>query len=61
MEEERIVSGWKRPDDWELEASLRPATLDEYIGQEKVKRHMDLFMTAARQRAEALDHVLLHG
>lgn len=61
MEEERIVSGWKRPDDWELETTLRPRTLAEYIGQDKVKKHMDLFITAARQRAEALDHVLLHG
>ena len=61
METERIVSAWKRPDDWEAEVSLRPRTLDEYIGQDKVKEHMDLFITAAKQRGEPLDHVLLYG
>lgn len=61
METERIVSGWKRPDDWDLEMSLRPRTLGEYIGQNKVKEQMELFITAAKQRGEALDHVLLHS
>ncbi|HHY08802.1 MAG TPA: Holliday junction branch migration DNA helicase RuvB [Corynebacteriales bacterium] len=61
MEEERIVSGWKRPDDWDIETTLRPRTLDEYIGQTKVKEQMSLFITAAKQRGEALDHVLLYG
>ncbi len=61
MEEERLVSGWKRPDDWDLDTTLRPRTLDEYIGQTKVKQLMALFITAARQRGEALDHVLLYG
>lgn len=61
METERLVSGWKRPDDWDVELSLRPRTLNEYIGQHKVKEHMNLFITAAKQRGEALDHVLLYG
>ena len=61
MEDERVVSGWKRPDEWDVEASLRPRTLAEYIGQSKVKKLMELFITAARQRGEALDHVLLYG
>lgn len=61
METERIVSAWKRPDDWDVETSLRPRTLAEYIGQDKVKEHMSLFITAAKQRNEALDHVLLYG
>lgn len=61
METERIVSAWKRPDDWDVETSLRPRTLSEYIGQDKVKEHMNLFITAAKQRNEALDHVLLYG
>lgn len=61
METERLVSGWKRPDDWDVELSLRPRTLAEYIGQDKVKEHMSLFITAAKQRGEALDHVLLYG
>lgn len=41
--------------------SIRPRTLDEYIGQDKVKEHMRLFVTAAKQRNEALDHVLFYG
>ncbi|HHY14438.1 MAG TPA: Holliday junction branch migration DNA helicase RuvB [Firmicutes bacterium] len=61
METERLVSGWKRPDDWDVEASLRPRTLAEYIGQHKIKEHMELFITAAKQRGEPLDHVLLYG
>ncbi len=61
METERIVSAWKRPDDWDAETSLRPRTLAEYIGQDKVKEHMKLFITAAKQRGEPLDHVLLYG
>ena len=61
METERIVSAWKRPDDWDVERSLRPRNLAEYIGQDKVKEHLRLFITAAKQRDEALDHVLLYG
>lgn len=61
METERIVSAWKRPDDWDVERSLRPRALAEYIGQDKVKEHLRLFITAAKQRNEALDHVLLYG
>jgi len=61
LETERIVSAWKRPDDWDAETSLRPRTLEEYIGQDKVKEHMRLFVTAAKQRGEALDHVLFYG
>ncbi|HHX02635.1 MAG TPA: Holliday junction branch migration DNA helicase RuvB [Firmicutes bacterium] len=61
METERVVSGWKRPEDQDVELTLRPRALDEYIGQEKVKKQMRLFITAAKQRGEALDHVLLYG
>lgn len=61
METERIVSAWKRPDDWDVERSLRPRALAEYIGQDKVKEHLRLLITAAKQRNEALDHVLLYG
>ena len=43
------------------EASLRPHTLREYIGQEKAKQNLSIFIEAARRRTEALDHVLLHG
>ena len=61
METERLISGWKRPEDFDLDLTLRPRTLAEYIGQEKVKQQMELFITAAKQRREALDHVLLYG
>lgn len=43
------------------EGSLRPKTLAEYIGQEKAKEHLAIFIKAAQQRGESLDHVLLHG
>lgn len=43
------------------EGSLRPHTLAEYIGQEKAKQNLSIFIEAARQRTESLDHVLLHG
>jgi Holliday junction DNA helicase RuvB len=43
------------------EGSLRPKTLREYIGQEKVKENLAIFIAAAKQRMEPLDHVLLHG
>lgn len=61
MDEERLVDGWQRPEDWDIDATLRPRTLAEYIGQDKVKEQMALFITAAKQRDEALDHVLLYG
>src|SRR5690348_10387176 len=45
----------------EVERALRPKLLDEYVGQEKVRGQLDIFMHAARNRREALDHVLLFG
>ena len=44
-----------------LEGSLRPQTLDEYIGQEKIKRSLKIYIEAAKQRKDALDHVLFYG
>ena len=43
------------------EGSLRPKTLSEYIGQEKAKGNLAVFIAAAKKRGESLDHVLLHG
>ena len=43
------------------EEKLRPATLDDYVGQDKVKENMRIFISAAKSRGEALDHVLLYG
>ena len=48
-------------EDVDVEFSLRPKTLDEYIGQEKVKENLSIFIQAAKARDEALDHVLLYG
>ena len=58
--EEPLVSTSLLPED-SNENSLRPHTLREYIGQEKAKQNLSIFIEAARRRSEALDHVLLHG
>lgn len=61
MEEERIVAPRRSLEDLELDLTLRPKYLCEYIGQERVKESLGIFITAARNRREALDHVLLYG
>jgi len=58
---DRVITPQKKEEDLPLEGSLRPRTLAEYIGQEKVKENLDVFITAARGRSEPLDHVLFHG
>lgn len=58
--EDRIISARRQNDDWQ-ETSLRPRLLDEYIGQAKLKESLRLFITAARERGDSLDHVLLYG
>lgn len=57
----RLVSGTALEDDARLDASVRPKTLSEYIGQKKVKENIAIAVEAARSRGEALDHVLLYG
>ncbi|MCA0986194.1 Holliday junction branch migration DNA helicase RuvB [Guptibacillus algicola] len=59
--EERILSGEQVGDDSSVEYSLRPQRLSQYIGQEKVKRNLEVFIQAAKMREEPLDHVLLYG
>jgi len=61
LTEERLLAGNYQGDDAELELSLRPRYLREYIGQEHVKETLSIFIQAALERGEALDHVLLHG
>ena len=63
MEEfdERLLSARAMKTEDETEASLRPHKLEEYVGQEKVKENLDIYMRAAKEREEALDHVLLYG
>ena len=58
--ENRIVSSSQTPQDTE-EITLRPKTLEEYVGQPKVKDNLKVYMEAAKNRGEALDHVLLYG
>ncbi|MCL2568388.1 MAG: Holliday junction branch migration DNA helicase RuvB [Oscillospiraceae bacterium] len=60
QDETPIVSTGIRPED-EAEGSLRPRSLAEYIGQTKAKENLHIFIEAARQRGEPLDHVLIHG
>lgn len=59
--ENRIVAPEFIADDSETEISLRPKTLDDYIGQDKVKENLSIYIKAALQRHESLDHVLLYG
>lgn len=58
---ERLVEPSFNEDDSEAELTLRPKTLDEYIGQDKVKENMAVYIEAAKKRGESLDHVLLYG
>lgn len=59
--EDRFISPSCKNEDVDIEYSLRPQSLNEYIGQEKVKEKLDIFIKAAQKRGEALDHVLLYG
>lgn len=59
--ESRITASEYTSEDSETEISLRPKSLAEYVGQEKIKENLNVFIQAAKQRGDALDHVLLHG
>jgi holliday junction DNA helicase RuvB len=59
--EDRILSGVPDPEDLGVEPSLRPQRIDEYIGQKKIIDNLRVFIKAARERRESLDHVLLFG
>ena len=61
MEAERIVTGSASREDEAVEKAIRPRTLDDYVGQAAVKAQLEIFVSAARQRSEALDHVLIFG
>lgn len=58
---ERIISADIIPEDDKIEQGLRPKSLSEYIGQEKAKKNLKVFIEAAKKRHESLDHVLLYG
>ena len=57
----RSVSPDRLDEDRALDLTLRPTSLDEFVGQDKLKERLSLFISAARNRHEALDHVLFHG
>jgi Holliday junction DNA helicase RuvB len=59
--DDRLVNAAPIDDDIQYEAGLRPKTLDEYIGQDRVREQLEVAIAAAKQRGEALDHVLLYG
>ena len=59
--EKRMITTDVTEEDLPLEGSLRPQTLDEYIGQEKTKNTLKIYIEAAKQRHDALDHVLFYG
>ena len=59
--EERMVTSEQQEEDSGIELSLRPTSLKQYIGQQKVKENMRIFIEAAKMRNEPLDHVLLYG
>ena len=61
MENNRFISSSKSLTDAEIENSLRPTSMLEYVGQEKIKEKLSIYIQAAKKRKEALDHVLLYG
>jgi len=61
MSDSRIITAARVEEDAQYEAGLRPRVLNEYIGQDRVRENLEVSIAAARQRGEALDHVLLYG
>src|SRR4029079_11165644 len=61
MSASRIVAASRLGADAQYEVGLRPRTLDDYIGQDRVRENLQVSIAAARNRGEALDHVLLYG
>jgi Holliday junction DNA helicase RuvB len=61
MTDHRLVTATRADEDAQYEAGLRPRTLDDYIGQDRVRENLQVSIAAARQRSEPLDHVLVYG
>lgn len=61
MDDERFISSSMNPAEEEVETSLRPKCFDDYVGQDKVKANLRVFIEASKKRKDALDHVLLYG
>jgi len=60
-QDDRVLNPETRAEDYELEQTLRPQALEDYVGQDKVKANLRIFIEAAKQRGEALDHALFYG
>lgn len=61
MEDERFITSTRNLTESEVENTLRPTSMDEYVGQEKIKKNLNIYIKAAKNRGDALDHVLLYG
>ena len=61
MTSDRLLTGEREGEDFGLEPTLRPQRIEEYVGQERIVENLKIFIRAARERKEALDHVLLFG
>lgn len=60
-ESDRVIQPTQRTDEQSFDATLRPTTLEEYVGQQHIKENLNIFLEAAKQRREPIEHVLLHG
>ena len=60
-DESRLMTGVERAEDRDLDRTLRPRTMEEYIGQTRMKENLQVFIRAAKERREPLDHILLYG
>src|SRR5262245_14819994 len=60
-DESRLMTRIEREDDRDLDRTLRPRTMEEYIGQSRMKENLQVFIRAAKERGEPLDHILLYG
>ena len=61
MEEDRLINSEMDGEEGQFDNKLRPSQLSEYIGQEKIKENLEIFISAAKMRSESLDHVLFYG
>ena len=59
--DDRFITSSKNWTDAEIENSLRPTRLEDYVGQDKIKQSLEIYIKAAKSRKDALDHVLLYG
>ena len=61
IEADRLIAPQAKKEEESLDRAIRPKSLDEYIGQAQVREQMKIFIQAAKQRSDALDHVLIFG